>query len=242
MEKMEAQVASESGGRLPEPQSTVAEESGKATLSEILRPPFARRTIMLILLNFFQAIGFFGFNNWVPALLESRGASFVKSLQYSFIIAIVFPIAPLLFVLIADRIERKSQVMIAAGSAAVLGLAFSQQSRAPSLITFGVLLALSNVLLSYSYHAYQSELYPTRVRARAVGFVYSFGRLSTVLSSFMIAFFLHKFGSIGVFMFIASAMLVVVLSVGILGVRTGGRPLEEIAQQTSENRSFAKQK
>jgi putative MFS transporter len=58
----------------------------------------------------------------------------------------------------------------------------------------------------------------------------------------MIAFFLHKFGSIGVFMFIASAMLVVVLSVGILGVRTGGRPLEEIAQQTSENRSFEKQK
>jgi putative MFS transporter len=241
MDRIEAHVASEVYGKLPEPKSTVAEETGKASLSEILRPPFARRTIMLILLNFFQAIGFFGFNNWVPALLESRGTGFVKSLQYSFIIAIIFPIAPLLFVWIADRIERKWQVMIAAGSAAVFGLAFSQQSRAASLITFGVLLALTNVLLSYSYHAYQSELYPTRVRARAVGFVYSFGRLSTVLSSFMIAFFLHRFGTTGVFMFIASAMLVVVLSVGILGVRTGGRPLEEIAQQTSENRSFAKQ-
>jgi putative MFS transporter len=185
---------------------------------------------MLILLNSFQAIGFYGFNNWVPALLASRGATFVKSLEYSFIIAIIFPVAPLLFVWIADRVERKLQVMVAAASAAAFGLAFSQQSAAPGLITFGVLLALSNVLLSYSYHAYQSELYPTRMRARAVGFVYSFSRISTILSSFMIALLLHKFGIVGVFSLIASAMVVVVISVGVLGDRTGGRALEEIAQ------------
>jgi putative MFS transporter len=228
---IEDHVAAESGG-LPEPLPTAAEETGQPSLSEILRPPFARRTLMLILLNFFQAIGFYGFNNWVPALLESRGATFVKSLEYSFIIAIIFPVAPLLFVWIADRVERKLQVMVAAASAAAFGLVFSQQSAAPGLITFGALLALSNVLLSYSYHAYQSELYPTRVRARAVGFVYSFSRISTILSSFMIAFLLHKFGIVGVFSLIASAMVVVVISVGVLGARTGGKALEEIAQST----------
>ena len=58
-------------------------------------PPYARRTIMLVLLNVFQAIGFFGFNNWVPALMQSEGTSFVKSLQYSFFIATLFPIASL---------------------------------------------------------------------------------------------------------------------------------------------------
>jgi putative MFS transporter len=228
---IEHHVAAEIG-RLPEPLPTAAEESGQPRLSEILRPPFARRTLMLILLNSFQAIGFYGFNNWVPALLESRGATFVKSLEYSFIIAIIFPVAPLLFVWIADRVERKLQVMVAAASAAAFGLIFSQQPAAPGLITFGTLLALSNVLLSYSYHAYQSELYPTRVRARAVGFVYSFSRISTIFSSFMIAFLLRKFGNVGVFTFIASAMVVVVISVGILGARTGGRALEEIAQST----------
>ena len=44
--------------------------------------------------------------------------------------------------------------------------------------------------MSYGYHAYQTELFPTRIRARAVGFCYSWSRLSTVFSSFMIAFFL----------------------------------------------------
>ena len=185
---------------------------------------------MLVLLNFFQAIGFFGFNNWTPALMESRGVGFVKSLQYSFVIAILYPLAPLVFVLIADRLERKWQVVIASTCVAVFGLAFSQQSTALRIIAFGGLLAASNLLLSYSYHAYQSELYPTRVRARAIGFVYSFSRLSTVFSSFMIGFFLLRFGTIGVFSFIAFAMLVVVLSVSILGARTGGRALEEIAQ------------
>jgi len=227
---IEAHVAPQAGGELPEPVPTVAEMAHKASLSEILRPPYARRTIMLVLLNFFQAIGFFGFNNWTPALMESRGASFVKSLQYSFFIATLFPITPLFIALFADRIERKWQVMIAAICVAGFGLAFSQQFTTARLIAFGGLLAVSTILLSYAFHAYMSEVYPTRVRARAVGFVYSFSRLSTVFSSFMIAFFLQRFGTIGVFAFIASAMFVVVLAVGILGTRTRGQALEEIAQ------------
>jgi MFS transporter, putative metabolite:H+ symporter len=194
-----------------------------------MREAYRRRTVMLVLLNFFQAIGFFGFNNWVPALLASQGASFIKSLQYSFIIATVYPLSPLLFILIADRIERKWQIVGAALGIAVFGLLFSRQSSAVMLVTFGVLISASNNLLSFGYHAYQSELYPTRVRAKAIGFVYSFSRLSIVLSSFLIAFFLQKFGTIGVFGLIAFSMVIVVLSVGILGPRTRGLALEEIA-------------
>jgi MFS transporter, putative metabolite:H+ symporter len=230
MSMIEEHVASQAKGELPEPVPIAADTAGKASLSEILRPPYARRTIMLILLNFFQAIGFFGFNNWTPALMESRGASFVKSLQYSFFIATLFPVTPLFIALIADRIERKWQVMIASICVAGFGLAFSQQFTTARLIAFGGLLAVSTILLSYAFHTYMSEVYPTRVRARAVGFVYSFSRLSTVFSSFMIAFFLQRFGTIGVFAFIASAMFIVVLSVGILGARTRGQALEEIAQ------------
>ena len=97
------------------------------------------------------------------------------------------------------------------------------------LVTFGVLISACNNLLSYGYHAYQSELYPTRVRAKAIGFVYSFSRLSIVLSSFLIALFLQRFGTIGVFGFIALSMVIVMLSVGILGPRTRGMALEDIS-------------
>ncbi|HUK89838.1 MAG TPA: MFS transporter [Blastocatellia bacterium] len=227
---IETRVAAEAKRDLAEPRAMAPTTPGKASLGEILRPPFTRRTNMLILLNFFQAIGFYGFNNWVPALMESRGASFVHSLQYSFFIAMLYPVTPFFIAMIADRIERKWQVVIAAIGVAAFGLTFAQQSATAWLISLGGLLTVSTILLSYSFHAYMSEIYPTQVRARAVGFVYSFSRLSTVFSSFMIAFFLQRFGTIGVFGFIAFAMLMVVLSVGILGTRTGGQALEEIAQ------------
>jgi putative MFS transporter len=68
------------------------------------------------------------------------------------------------------------------------------------------------------------------MRARAVGFVYSWSRFSTIFTGFFIAFFLRHFGVPGVFIFIAGAMGVVVLSIGIFGPRTNQLALEEISR------------
>ena len=216
-----------SGGDLPATTSPREVAVGGSGLRELFRPPYRRRTVMLLALNIFQAMGFYGFTNWVPALLLSQGVSFVESLQYSFVIAIVYPLTPLLCIFIADRMERKWQIVIGAIGTAVFGLLFSQQSAPTTLILGGALVTVSNIVLSYSYHAYQTELYPTRIRARAVGFVYSFSRLATIVSGFAIAIALRDFGTTGVFVFIASCMLVVVLAVGSLGPRTVGLTLEE---------------
>jgi putative MFS transporter len=225
---LESRVRREIGGELPAVSPVRIQEGPRSSgFGELFRPPYLRRTAMLLALNIFQALGFYGFSNWVPALLASQGISFVKSLQYSFVIAIVYPLTPLLCALIADRIERKWLIVIGAAGTAVFGLLFSQQSTAATLVSFGALVTISNIVLSYSYHAYQTELYPTRIRARAVGFVYSFSRLATILSGFAIAIALRDFGTTGVFVFIASCMLVVVLAVGAFGPRTRGLTLEE---------------
>jgi putative MFS transporter len=229
--EIESRVASESGVRPPAPTlaadpNTVDSQRGASSLHELFCPPYMKRTIMLVVLNVFQAMGFYGFTNWVPTLLVSQGIDFVKSLEYSSIIAIVYPATPFLCALLADRIERKSQIIVGAIGTAIFGLLFSQQSIPATLMLFGCLVTISNTMLSYSYHAYQTELYPTRVRARAVGFVYSFSRLATILSGFAIAIALRDFGSAGVFIFIASCMAIVVVAVGALGPRTTGLALE----------------
>ncbi|MDP3660269.1 MAG: MFS transporter [Phenylobacterium sp.] len=227
--RIEAKVEAELGRPLPVATAQPSAEVREGRFSEIFRPPYRRRTIMLAVFNFAQTIGFYGFGNWVPSLLAAQGASVTKSLLWSFIIAIAYPIGPLMFSTIADRIERKWQIVAAAIGTATFGLLFTQQTGAAALITFGVLITLSNNLLSYAYHAYQAELFPTRIRARAVGFVYSWSRLSTVLTSFMIAFFLRDFGTIGVFVFIAVAMGVVVVVIGGFGPRTRHQTLEQIS-------------
>src|SRR5882724_17864 len=88
--------------------------------------------------------------------------------------------------------------------------------------------AIGNSLMSLSYHTYQSKLFPTPVRARGVGFVYSFSRLSAIFSSYIIAATLDRTGSVGVFVLISSAMVVVALIVGLFGPRTRGLSLEQI--------------
>jgi len=196
---------------------------------DIFRPPYLGRTIMLSVFNAAQTIGFYGFGNWAPSLIAAQGQGVTKSLEYSFIIAFAYPAGPLLCSLFADRFERKHQIAAAAIGTAVFGLLFARQSAPAALIALGVAITLSNNLLSFAYHAYQAELFPTRIRARAVGFVYSWSRLSTVFSSLIIAALLGAFGSAGVFAFIAGAMGVVVIAIGVFGPRTAGRSLEAVS-------------
>ncbi|HEX3407463.1 MAG TPA: MFS transporter, partial [Caulobacteraceae bacterium] len=227
--RLEAQIEAEQGP-LPPPAPVATAVATRGRLAEIFEPALRSRTILLVVLNAFQAVGFYGFTNWAPTFLAARGVHFAESLQYGFIIAVAYPVGPLIWSTVAERFERKWLVVAAAGATGVLGLVFATQSAPLALIALGVAINFSNNLLSFSYHAYQAELYPTRVRATAVGFVYSWSRLSTVGSSYVIAWLLGLGGAPAAFGFIAAAMLVVVVSVGRFGPPTRGLALEEIAR------------
>jgi putative MFS transporter len=206
-----------------------APQQASGRLGEIFAPPYGRRTALMAAFNILQAIGFYGFGNWAPSLIAAQGHGVTRSLQYASIIAVAYPLSPLVCAAFADRFERKAQIALAAAGTAVFGLAFALWSAAPVLIALGVAITFCNNWLSFAYHAYQAELFPTRIRARAVGFVYSWSRASTVLSSFVIAALLGAFGAGGVFAFIAAAMAVAAASILILGPRTSGLALEELS-------------
>jgi putative MFS transporter len=206
-----------------------ASEGRRGSFFEIWRQPYLGRTTMLIAFNLFQAAGYYGFASWVPTLLIASGIEAPKSLGYTFIIAIAAPFGPALGLLFTDRIERKWIIVGAALAIAAAGLAFTQAHDMFGVIACGVALTLANNILSFAYHGYQPELFPTRIRARAVGFVYSFSRLSTVFSAFVIAAILKSFGAPGVFVFIAGCMGIVAAVIGFFGPRTKDLPLEKIS-------------
>jgi putative MFS transporter len=226
--EVEWRVSEELGTPLPPPKvETAAEQRG--SFLEIFDSTYGPRTFMLMVFHFFQTIGYYGFASWVPTLLIANGIGITSSLQFSFVIAISSPFGPLLATSVADKFERKWQIVISAIFIAIFGLLFSRQSDPFWLIVFGVLLTCANNWMSVGFHTYQAELFPTRIRARAVGFVYSWSRLSAVFTSLMIGFFLRDFGVAGVFTFIGASMLVVVLSIGIFGPRTRNLALEVIS-------------
>ncbi|MCG5072188.1 MFS transporter [Paraburkholderia tagetis] len=206
----------------------------RMTVPQSLRVNFngaiaAERTIMLVVFHIFQTVGFYGFANWVPTLLVKQGITVTSSLLYTTVIGLAAPLGPLLGYWIADRFERKHVIVFMAAVNIVSGLLFSQVASALAIVTLGVLLTLAGNIISFTYHMYQQELYPTTIRARAVGFVYSWSRLSAVFSSFVVAFMLKQFGVTGVFVFIAGAMALVIVAIGVMGPRTLGKSLESIS-------------
>jgi putative MFS transporter len=230
---MEKRVAAELGAELPPIVAEAsAEESPNAAVRfvQIFRPPYLRRTLMLMVFHLAQTVGYYGFASWVPTLLIAAGIRTTASLQYSFIIAIFAPVGPLLVQGIADKLERKWQIVWSAICIGGFGLLFARQTEPGWLIVLGVMLTCSNNWMSVAFHAYQAELFPTPVRAQAVGFVYSWSRFSAIFTSLMIGFFLGRFGVGGVFGFIAASMLAIVLAIGIFGPRTRGLPLESISR------------
>lgn len=227
--EIERRVEQEKGIKLAPPDASVtAEKAERGTLGEVLRAPYLKRTIILSIFNMAQVIGFYGFAAWVPTLLISRGVTVTHGLAYAFIIAIANPFGPLIGVLFADKLERKTQIVGGLLIMAIVIALFSRASAPALLIVLGVLFTLASNIMSYAYHGYQAEVYPTRIRARAVGFVYSWSRLAAAFAGLVIGILLHHYGVPGVAAFIGVSMMVGIVMI-LLGPATRGRSLESIS-------------
>ena len=198
----------------------------KVAFADLFRPPYLSLVVLFMVFNFCQAFGFYGFANWVPTLLVDKGITVTKSLQYSFIVAFAYPIAPLLAASFADRFERKWIISGACAAIIAFGIAFSQLTQPVLLILCGVLLTAANMTMSYAYHAYQTEVFPTAIRARASGLVYSMSRVSAMFSGFIVAFMLREHGVSGVFGLITAAMVIVIIALAAFGPNVRGKPLD----------------
>ena len=228
MARLEARVEAEYGRPLPPP-AAAGPVRPRGAFRDMWVPPFRRRTLMMAGFNVFQTVGFYGFANWVPTLLIAQGVTVTSSLAYTSLIALSAPVGPLIGLLIADRFERKHLIVAACVVYIACGLSFTQTRDVTAIVALGVGLTLASNTLSFNYHTYQAELFPTAIRARAVGFVYSWSRFSAIFTGFVIAYVLREAGTTGVFLFISAAMLAAGGLVGLLGPRTRNVALEKIA-------------
>ena len=226
---IERRILAETGAaRLPEPAPATPEQSCAGALRELVSPRYAERTLMLSIFNIAQVIGFYGFAAWVPTLLIARGVTFTNSLEYSFVIAAASPLGPLLAMLFADRVERRTQIVCGLLGMAVFMAGFSAATAPALLIGLGVLFTISANIMSCAYHAYQAELYPTRIRAGGVGIVWSWSRLAAAFAGLAVGYFLFYGGVPALAVFIGVAMAIGIVIVAVFGPNTAGRPLEAV--------------
>jgi MFS transporter, putative metabolite:H+ symporter len=228
---LETRVVREVGSLLPPPMpAPILPPKKQGSFRALWSRRYAPRTVMLMVFHVFQTVALYGFTNWAPSFLVKQGITVTVSLGYSLGIALVSPIGPLLGMIFADKIERKWQIMLCAIVVAIAGVIFGRAHEALPIMLSGAVVTLAATVLAFNFHAYQAELYPTEIRALAVGFVYSWSRLAGISSGFLIASVLRHFGVPGVFTLVAGSMVIITLTIGLLGPKTTNCSLESLAQ------------
>jgi MFS transporter, putative metabolite:H+ symporter len=225
--RIEAHVIAEHGRPLPPP-STDVPDATQATgrWTEMFSHFYLPRTIIMSIFQFAQTIAVFGFTAFVPILLVKRGFTIVHSLEYTAMIVLLAPVGAFCASIFAERIERKWQLV---GSALLIGASGTMFANAHSVTTVmisGALIALGNNWMIAIFHPYAAELFPTRIRARAVGFTFCWSRVSSIFVGYWVLDLLAAFGQGAVFVMIGAAMLSIVVAIGVFGPATNGRSLE----------------
>jgi putative MFS transporter len=227
---IEARVIAEHGKPLPPPSLELPDTKAKAgRWTEMFSPFYLPRTIVISIFQFCQTIAVFGFTAFVPILLVKQGFAIIHSLYYTAMIVLLAPVGGACGSYFSERIERKWQLVGSALLIGASGTVFANAHSVPVVMISGALIALGNNWLIVIFHPYAAELFPTRIRARAVGFTFSWSRISSICVGYWVASLLAAFGSHGVFAMIAAAMLALVIAVGGFGPRTNGRSLEVLS-------------
>ncbi|WP_193376491.1 MFS transporter [Mycobacterium sp. UM_CSW] len=200
----------------------------RPALGRLRRAPYNRRLAMLIVFHLFQTFGYYGFGTLAALVLVSRGYDVTSSMFFSALSFLGYPIGSALSIPLMARFERKFLLVGATVAIAAFGLMFATQSSVPLIVVFGFLTTATGNVFSNVYHVYQAEIFPTAVRATAVGWTYSLSRLSSGASPFILIPVLDTYGAAAMFTVVAMALVVVVVAVLTLGPRTSRRSLEEI--------------
>jgi MFS family permease len=175
--------------RVAEAQKAYAHSS----FASIFRPPFVRSTFALLLANFFGMFAWWGLFTWLPPYLslpvEQGGRGFgVMGTTTLLVVLNLFGMFPGYagFGWVADRLGRRRSFVLYTFFAALL-VPFYAMARQPwLLLILGTLTAFFGTGFFSGSGIIGSEIFPTRVRARALGFTYNGARTMSSIAPYVI--------------------------------------------------------
>jgi MFS family permease len=197
-------------------------------VARLRQAPYRGRLAMLAVFHVFQPFGYYGFGTLAGLVLVARGFDVTSSLLFTALSFIGYPLGSLISIPLLGRIERKFALMVSVAAMAGCGIAFATVSGPALIVAFGVLTTAAANVFSNVYHVYQAEIFPSDVRATAVGWTYSLSRLSSAALPFVLIPVLDRYGAAAMFTVVLAALVVAVAALVPFGPRTTGRSLDEI--------------
>jgi MFS family permease len=166
---------------------------GDSTFAEIFRPPYRKHTLVLLFVNFFGMSAWWGLFTWIPPYLSlpvdqgGRGFGVMGTTTLLVVLNLVgmFP-GYASFGWVADHLGRRRSFIVYLVAAAFMVPLYAVVRQPWALLVVGAVVAFFGTGLFSGSGIVASEIFPTRVRARALGFTYNGARTMSSLAPFVI--------------------------------------------------------
>ncbi len=211
---------------VPVAATPVVEQRG-VTVFELLTPERRRRTLLLWTVSF----GFLWASNGIifmlPTILTQRGFPLTQILIFLLVQALAACVGYTACGFLIDRYGRRPVLFLYYLVGAAFHLWFAE---ATGLWIYVAIAAVGwvNPGVYGSSGIYVSELYPTHLRATAVGWFFGIGRIGSFLAPTVVGFMLYYGAGAYVLHTFAFSFLMAAIALWFVGIETKDRSLEQI--------------
>ena len=185
---------------------------------ELFSGEYRGKTAALFFLNFFGMFGWWGLFTWVPSFLSSPIAEGGRGFdpKRMTVMLVVLNLVGMLpgyasFGWVADRLGRRKSFILYTGMAALLVPIYARLQDPTTLLFLGIPVAFFGTGFFSGSGIIGSEIFPTSVRARALGFTYNGARTLSSVAPFVIGYVAQTRGLGGAFFLCAVSFFLAAL-------------------------------
>ena len=220
---------------IPGPKETLSTDAASDTKSDpfgVVFRLFPKRVIAgMICFTAFFGIAI-GLSAWLPNIMNAKGFSITKSLQYTLAMNFAVPCASLFMMYALDKFGRKVTSVCAFIGAGIMAIVFGSAETAVQLMVAGFIMIFFVQVAGNSMQIFASEVFPTNARASGFGWSAGVGRLATAFIMPTILWVQSGYGLTTVFVCLAILLVVAAAAVTQLGPESRQKGLDEVAAPT----------
>jgi MFS transporter, putative metabolite:H+ symporter len=173
-----------------------------------------------------------GLGAWLPNIMNAKGFSITKSLQYTLAMNFAVPCASIFMMYALDKFGRKITAVCTFICAGIMAVVFANAGTPIELMVAGFVMIFFVQVAGNSMQIFTSEVFPTNARASGFGWASGVGRLATAFIMPTILWVQNGFGLMTVFVSLAILLFIAAVSVTQLGPEARQRSLDEVAPPT----------
>jgi MFS family permease len=205
--------------------------SGRGALRVLLRRDLAWNGSVATAMNALGMFGYWGLFTWIPAYLAlpveqgGRGLDLLRTTTWLIVMGVGKFLGYALFGFAADAFGRRVSYVVYLLIAAALVPLYGMTSDPTWLLLLGPLVAFFGTGFFSGFSALAAEIFPTEVRATAMGVSYNIGRGLSAAAPFVVGTLATRYGLGAAFLPLAAAFFLAAM-LALLLPETKGKVLE----------------